>query len=106
METYDHLKTTLLLCLSSDTDEDRMATRERLSVRKFREGGESIDELACDIERLLDRASPGFPANLRDTELRYHLINALPQKVAVKLWPKKSLAETILRTRELCFIYS
>ena len=54
-DTYDHLKAALLLRLSLDTDEDRMAARERLSVRKFRDQGESIDELACDLECMLDR---------------------------------------------------
>ena len=107
-DTYDHLKAALLLRLSPDTDEDRMAARERLSARKFREGGESVDELARDLERLLDRASPGLPANVRDTELRFHLINALPENVAfqLKLLPKKPFAETISKARELCLIYS
>jgi len=106
-DTYAHLKEALLLRLSLDTDEDRMVAREKLSTRKFRDGGESIDELARDLERLLDRASPGLPANVRDTELRFHLINALPENVAVqlKLLPKKPFAETISKARELCLIY-
>jgi len=35
MDTYDHLKAAILFRLSPDTDEDRKATQERLSVRKF-----------------------------------------------------------------------
>ena len=107
-DTFDHLKAALLLRLSPDTDEDRMVAREKLSVRKFRDGGESIDELARDLERLLDRASPGLPVNVRDTELRFHLINALPEQVAfqLKLLPKKPFAETISKARELCLIYN
>ena len=56
----------------------------------------------------MDRASPGCPANVRDTELRFHLINALPEKVAfqLKLLPKKPFSETISKARELYLIYS
>ena len=107
-DSYEHLKASLLRRLSPDTEEDRLAARERLSVRKFRDGAESIDELARELERLLDRASPGLPANVRDTELRFHLINSLPEKVAfqLKLLPKVSFADTISKAREVCLIYN
>ena len=59
-DSYEHLKAALLRRLSPDTEEDRLAARERLSVRKFRDGAESIDELARELERLLDRASRDF----------------------------------------------
>ena len=49
-DTYDHLKAALLLRLSPDTDEDSVAAREKLSVRKFQDEGESIDKLAHDLE--------------------------------------------------------
>ena len=92
-DTYAHLKTALLQRLSPDTEEDRLAARELLSKRKLQEGRESIDEVARDLEKLLDKASPGLPAKVRDTELRFYLINALPERVAfqLKLLPKVKL---------------
>ena len=60
-DTYTHLKEVLLKSLSPDTEEDRLSTQEELAHRHFREGQESIDELARDIEKLLDKASPGLP---------------------------------------------
>ena len=68
-DTYEHLKEALMNRLSPDTDEDRLSAREALSRRRLREDRESIDELARDLERLLDKASPGLPAEIRDTEL-------------------------------------
>ena len=82
---YAHLKTALLKRLCPDTEEDRMSAREELARRRLREEQESVDELARDIEKLLDRASPGLPAEIRDSVLRFHLINALPEKVAFQL---------------------
>ena len=107
LDTYDHLKAALLGCLSPDTEEDRLAAREQLTRRKFRVEAESIDELARDLERLLDRASPNLPAEVRDTELRYHLISALPDKVAlqIKLLPVTNFVNTMSKARELCLIY-
>jgi len=74
-DSYEHMKAALLKHLSPDTEEDCLTARDLLSQRKFREGGESIDQLACDLERLLDKASPGLPAPIRDSELRFHLMN-------------------------------
>ena len=107
-DTYDHLKDALLQRLSPDTEEDRLAARERLSRRKLQEGRESIDEVARDLEKLLDKSSPGLPTAIRDTELRYHLINSLPERIAfqLKLLPKVNFVETIAKARELCLIYS
>jgi len=53
MNSYDHLKAALLQRLSPDTEEDRLATRE-LSRRRVRTERESIEELARDLETLLD----------------------------------------------------
>ena len=106
-DTYEHLKTALLERLSLDTEEDRLSAREELARRRLREGQESVDELARDIEQLLDRASPGLPGELRDHELRFHLINALPEKVTfqLKLLPKLEHGETIPKARELLLIF-
>ena len=106
-DTYEHLKTALLSRLSPDTAEERLIAREELNRRKFVEGRESIDEMARGIERLLDRASPGLPANVRDSELQYHLINALPDKVSLqlKLLPQENYQQTISKARELLLIY-
>ena len=71
------------------------------------EGRESIDEMARCIERLLDKASPGLPANIRDSELQYHLINALPDKISLqlKLLPQENYRQTISKAQELLLIY-
>ena len=57
---------------------------------------------------MLDKSSPGLLAEIRETELRFHLINSFPDKVAfqLKLSLKGSYAETILKARELVLIYS
>ena len=59
------------------------------------------------MERLLDKASPGLPAINRNAELRYHLLNALPEKVALqlKLLPKVDYPETISKARELLLLF-
>ena len=106
-DTYDHLKKALLDRLNPDTDEDRMSARDALSRRRLREDRESVDELARDIEKLLDKASPGLPPDVRDTELRFHLSSALPEKIAfqLKLSPKQDYRQTISKARELLLIY-
>ena len=67
-----------------------------------------MDELARDLERWLDRATPEIPANVTDTKLRFHLINLLLEKVAFQLMllPKATFAETMAKAREVCLIYS
>ena len=102
------MKTALRERLNPDTEEDRLAAHEKLARKKLRVEAESIDELARDLERLLDRASPNLPAEVRDTELRYHLISALPDKVAlqiIKLLPVTNFVRTMSKARELCLIY-
>ena len=63
--------------------------------------------MARDIEKLLDKASPGLPAEVRDTELRFYLTRALPDKIALplKLLPKQGYPQTISKARELLLIY-
>ena len=89
-ESYEKLKKAILERLHPDTDENHLAAREQLSQRRLREGAESIDELARDLEKLLDQASPGLPADTREAELRFHLMNSLPDNVSfqLKLQPK------------------
>ena len=105
-DTYEHLKAAILKRLCPDTEEDRIVAREKLSRRRLREG-ESVDEIAREVEKLLDQASPGLPEELRESELRFYLINALPDKVSLqlKLQPKCSYADTIARSKELLLIY-
>ena len=102
-DTYAHLKAALLEQLSPDTDE----ARDELARRRFKEDLESVDELARDLERLLEKASPDLPTAIRSTELRFHLINALPEKVSfqLKLLPKGNYRETISKAKELVSIY-
>ena len=78
--------------LCPDTEEDRFVAREKLSWRCLLEG-ESIDELARDVKKLLDQASPGLPEELSESEMWFNLINALPEKVSfqLKLQPKCSM---------------
>ena len=53
---------------------------------------------------MLDKASP---VEIRDTELRFHLMNALPEKVSfqLKLLPKEDYLKTLSKARELLLIY-
>ena len=88
--------------LCPDTEEDKIVARERLSQRQLCEG-ESVDELARDLEKFLDLATPDLPAAVRDSELRFHFINSLPEQVSLqlKLQPKVNYAQTIAKAREL-----
>ena len=90
-----------------DTEEDKIVARERLSRRQLRDG-ESIDELARDLEKLLDLATPGLPAAVKDSELCFHLINLLPEQISLqlKLQPKVNYSQTIAKARELRLIYN
>ena len=83
-----------------------MVSRERLSRRQLQEN-ESVDELACDIEKLFDRAYTGLPEAVRDSELRFHFMSSLPEKIALqlKLQVKVNFAETVAKARELRIIY-
>ena len=94
--------------LNPDTDENRMVACEQLMLRQFREGCENIDKLARDLERMLDMSSLGLPAEIHEAELRFHLMNSLPEKVAfqLKVLPKGTYAETISKAREMLLIYS
>ena len=107
-DTYDHLKRVISERLNLHTDENRLVAREQLILRRFKEGCESIDKLARDLERMLGKSSPGLPAEIHETELRFHLMNSLPEKVAfqLKLSPKGTYAETISNAREISLIYS
>ena len=55
--------------LNPDTNENHMAAHKQLMLRQFREECESVDELARDLERLLDKSSPGLPAEICEAEL-------------------------------------
>ena len=104
-ESYDTLKKAILDRLDPDTDEHRLAARNQLSHRRLREGLESIDELTRDLEKLLDQALPGLLSATREAELRFHLINSLPNNVAfqLKLQPQANYSA---KARELQLIYS
>ena len=106
-DTYDHLKAAILGQLSPDTDEERLRARDEMARRRFREGSESVDELARDLEKLLEKASPDLPPAVKSTELRYHLINALPEKISfqLKLLPKEDYRGTISKAKELVLMY-
>ena len=101
-DTYDHLKAAILSRMCPDMEEDKIGARERLSRRQLRDG-ESIDELARDLEKLLDLATPSLSAAVKDSELRFHLINSLPEQTSLqlKLQPKVNYSQTIAKAREL-----
>ena len=84
-DTHAHLKGAMTERLNPDTDKNRMEAREQLMLRGFREGIESVDELARDLERMLDKSSPGLPAEISEAELWFYLMNSLPEKVAFQL---------------------
>ena len=94
--------------MDPDTDEHWLATRGQLSHRRLREGVESIDELARDLDNLIDQASPGLPTETHEVELPFHLINSLPYNVAfqLKLQPQANYSTTIAKARELHLVYS
>ena len=106
-DTYVHLKEALLSRLSPNTEKDRQSARDELGRRKLRENQESIDELARNIEKLFDSASPGLPDANRQAELHYHLLNALPEKITfqLKLMPQLGYHETISKVRELLLLF-
>ena len=85
-----------------------MVVCEQLMLGRFREGVESVDELAQDLKRMLDKSSPGLLAEIREAELRFHLMNSLPEKdvFQLKVSPKDTYAETISKAREMLLIYS
>ena len=105
--SYANLKEALLTKLCPDSDEDRISAHEQLSQRRLHEERESVDELARDLERLLDKASLDLPAEVRNKELKFHLMNALPDKVSLqlKLLPPQTYAQTISKATELLLIY-
>ena len=78
-----------------------------MARRRFKEDLESVDELARDLERLLEKSSPDLPAAVKSTELRFHLINALPEKISFQLTllPKGNYRETISKAKELILLY-
>ena len=81
--------------------------RLELARRRFKEDLESVDKLARDLERLLEKFSPDLPTAVKSTELRFHLINALPEKILfqLKLLPKGNYRETISKAKELILLY-
>ena len=81
-EETDNYEEALLQQLCPDTDEERLVACDELSRKRLREGQESIDELARDIEKLLEKASPDLPDAEKKTELCFHLINTLLDRVS------------------------
>jgi len=106
-ESTAHMKEALLSRRSPDTEEDRQSASDKLGQQKLRENKKSIDKLARDIEKLLESASPGLSEANSQAELHYHLVNALPDKVAfqLKVLPKLGYHETISKARELLLLF-
>ena len=84
-------------------DEESLRAREEMARRQFREGSESVNELARDLEK----AFPDLPPAVKSTEPQYHLINALLKKISfhLKLLPKTDYQGTISKTKELVLMY-
>ena len=66
-----------------------------------------MNELARDIEKLLDKAFPGLPVEARGTEVCFHLTAALPDKISLqlKLLPRMTYDQTIEKAHELHLIF-
>ena len=107
-DTYAHLERAMMERLNPDTDENRIVAHEQLMLRRLREGVKSVDKLAWGLERMLDKSSPGLPKEIREAELRFHLMNSLTEKVAfqLKVSPKGTYVDTISKAREMLLIYS
>ena len=105
-DSYQNLKAAILARLCPDTEENKIVSREKLSRRQLRES-ESINELASNVEKLFDRAYSGLPDEVRDSELRFHFMNSLPEKIALqlKLQAKVKFAQTMAKAREVRLIY-
>ena len=76
-----------------------------LARRRLHKEQESVDELTHDFENMLDRASPGLSAEIRDSELPFHFIIALPENVAIQLKLLPKYGETMPKARGLLLIY-
>ena len=72
----DTLKRAILERPNLNTDENCVVTHEQLMLRRFKEGCEGVDELAQDLKRMLDKSSPGFPAEIHKTELQFYFMNS------------------------------
>ena len=79
--THAHLKGTMMERLNLDTDKNCVVACEQLMLRWFREGVESVAELARDLERMLDKSSPGLPVEIRKAELRFYLMSSLLERL-------------------------
>ena len=63
--------------------------------------------VTTDLKCLLDKASLDLPVKVSDKKLKFHLVNAFPDKVAIKLilLPLQMYAQTISKATELLLIY-
>ena len=105
-DTYTKLKTALLKRLSPEMDKARACAHDELTQRRLCDG-ERVGKLAKDIEKLLEMAFPGLPADVRETELHFHLTAAFPEKIAfqLKLLSKLTYDQTIMKVWELCLTF-
>jgi len=90
-ETYAKLKKAIIDRLDPDTDEHHLAARDQLSHRHLREGVESIDKLARDLEKLLDQAFLELPTTRetpRTSGVQY--CGSSNQTAAKLLWKRTS----------------
>ena len=107
MGSYANLKKVLLSKICSDTDENCVRVHEELSESRLHEERESMDKLTRDHKCLLNKASPDLPAKVRNKKLKFHLMNSIPDKVALqlKLLQPQMYAQTISKATELLLIY-
>ena len=66
---YKHFKQALFRGFSTNNEEDQQSTHESLSQGILHENQGSINELARDTERLLDKVFPSLPAFNINAEL-------------------------------------
>ena len=103
---YEHLKATILQHLCPDTEEDRLVA-QRSCLGDAYQRVKVLINWPIMLRNCGIRHPPDYQ-ELCESELRFTLINALPEKVSfqLKLQLKRSYVETIARGKELHLTYS
>lgn len=101
-ETYQNLVDAMKRSFSPDTEEARRLAHRQLQDRRLQVGGD-LEVYLRALERLVDRAAPGLPADLRNRQLSDHFVESLPPSLADQLYvlAPKTLEDTVTRAREL-----
>ena len=91
--SYDDLVKGIKQSFAPDTKEARRLVHRQLQDRKM-QAGEDVKVFLRVLERLIDRAAPNLPNELRNRQLIDYFLEGLPTPVADQLFilaPKKRL---------------